>query len=241
MKIFILLLNLVLVAGLLSYSQSPQKIKYQAIVRDADGYILNAQNVSLRISILEGSTSGDAVFTETHALQTNEFGLVNIEIGGGTPVSGDFLNIGWGGNSYFVKLEMDVSGGSNYEYMGTTQLVSVPYAIYANTAGNLSTNPNKVNMISNLSPNNLNLKGSVDYCKTLYEQDFNDWRLPTIEEMLYVLNYFDSPALTDNLLWTLSIHPEAGNHNYYRTINLHVGWWGWVEGTSFMTKCRCVR
>ena len=77
-------------------------------------------------------------------------------------------------------------------------------------------------------PHDLNVKESADYCKVLTEQLYTDWRLPTFEEMLYVLNYFDGQTYTDNLLWTLSsIHIE-GYHNNYRIINLFNGWWGWM-------------
>ncbi len=114
-------------------AQAPEKVQYQAVVRDASGNILANQNVSLQISILENSASGTLVFQETHAVTTNGFGLINLEIGSGTVVSGNMATINWGGNDHFVQIEMDETGGTNYQLMGTNQLLSVPYALHAKT------------------------------------------------------------------------------------------------------------
>jgi type VI secretion system Hcp family effector len=134
-------LNLMLVAIIISFcsiSQSPQAFKYQAVARDNGGNVLANQNVSFQISILEGSTSGIAVYVETHDTITNEFGLVNLEIGNGAEVSGVFADIDWGGDIYFLQIEMDEAGGPNYLLMGTTQLMSVPYALYSESTGDTS-------------------------------------------------------------------------------------------------------
>lgn len=115
-------------------AQTPQAFKYQAVARDGSGNVLVSQNASFQLSILQGSTVGISVYTETHAVVTNEFGLVNLEIGNGTPVSGNFSAIDWGADSYFIKTEIDETGGSNYQFLGTSQLMSVPYAQHAKTA-----------------------------------------------------------------------------------------------------------
>ncbi|MBN2174695.1 MAG: hypothetical protein JW731_11215 [Bacteroidales bacterium] len=120
-----------LLFGLSLLAQTPQAFKYQAIARDNAGNLIANQNVSFRISILQGSAGGTCVYTETHALKTNDFGLANLNVGGGVPVSGNFSTIGWGSNTYFLKIEMDPLGGSAYQLMGTSQLLSVPYALYA--------------------------------------------------------------------------------------------------------------
>ena len=106
------------------------------MVRDNGGNILKSQNVSLRISILSGSTSGNIVYSETHAKLTNDFGLVNLEIGNGTVVSGSFSNIDWSSNTYFLKLDIDPNGGSTFTNLGTSQLLAVPYALHAKTVEN---------------------------------------------------------------------------------------------------------
>ncbi|MBC7864734.1 MAG: hypothetical protein IAF38_17305 [Bacteroidia bacterium] len=120
-------------------AQAPQTFKYQAVARDNAGNTLNTQSVSFRISILQGSTGGPSVYTETHAATTNQFGLVTLNIGNGVVVSGTFSSITWATNTYFIKTELDPLGGTAYQVMGTTQLVSVPYALYADKAGSLTT------------------------------------------------------------------------------------------------------
>ena len=119
-------------------AQAPQAFKYQAVARDNSGNTIANQSIGFRISILQNSPSGTAVYTETHTIASNDFGLVNMEIGTGTIVSGVFSTINWGTASYFVKVEMDVAGGANYLLMGTSQLLSVPYALHAETANNVA-------------------------------------------------------------------------------------------------------
>lgn len=118
-----------------AFAQAPQSFKYQAVARDNTGNLITSKSVGLRISILKGSVSGASVYSETYSVQTNEYGLINLEIGKGSVVSGSFVDINWGTNTYFVKIEMDAAGGSSYSLMGTSQLLSVPYALYANKSG----------------------------------------------------------------------------------------------------------
>ena len=118
-------------------AQSPNAFSYQAVARASNGDLITEQEVSFRISILQGSTSGTSVYSETHSVNTNKFGLVNLKIGNG--ISGDdFTVINWANGPYFVKVEMDATGGTTYAEMGTSQLLSVPYAKYADKAGNVS-------------------------------------------------------------------------------------------------------
>lgn len=115
--------------------QSPEKMSYQAVIRDASDNLIVNQTVNMKISILQNSSLGSSVYTETHAPTTNDNGLVSIEIGDGTVVNGDFLVIDWATGPYFIKTEIDITGGTNYSITSTSQLVSVPYALYAKTAG----------------------------------------------------------------------------------------------------------
>ena len=92
--------------------------------------------MGVRLSILKDNITGTAVYIETHASTTNNLGLINLEIGKGTAVSGSFSSIDWGGDDYFIKIEIDENGGSNYALVGTSQLVSVPYSLFAKKAGN---------------------------------------------------------------------------------------------------------
>jgi hypothetical protein len=115
-------------------AQTPQSFRYQAVARDNSGNVLTNQPVSFRISILSGSVSGTVAYSETHTgLTTNAFGLVELEIGKGTPVTGTFSAINWGSNSFFVKIEMDPAGGIAYQPLSTSQLLSVPYALHSKT------------------------------------------------------------------------------------------------------------
>lgn len=111
-----------------TFAQIPQKINYQAVVRNASGDPVVNQNVSLRLSVTDGPI-GTASYTETHTLNTNNFGLVNLQIGTGSPALGTFSNIDWKSGNKFLKIEADITGGANYTQLSTTELASVPYAL----------------------------------------------------------------------------------------------------------------
>ena len=131
-----ILLSLVAIAtiAITSFGQAPEGFKYQAVVRDAGNTVLNNQAVGMQIEILQGGIGGTVVYTESFAPTTNTYGLVNLEIGTGT-TSDDFTSIDWANDTYFIRTSLDVTGGSSYAVMGTSQLVSVPYALHAKTAG----------------------------------------------------------------------------------------------------------
>ena len=120
------------------WAQSPQKMSYQAIVRNTTSLLVTNTTVGMQISILQGTTTGTAVYVEKHSPLTNVNGLVNIEIGGGTPLIGTFAAINWANGPYFLKTETDPAGGTNYSIVGTSQLLSVPFALYALSAGSIS-------------------------------------------------------------------------------------------------------
>ena len=120
-------------------SQAPNLMSYQAVIWDGSGNLVSEKTVSIKISILQGSVTGTSVYSETHRVQTNVNGLVSLMIGGGTNLSGKISDINWGGGSYFLKTETDPTGGNSYTIIGTTQLVSVPYALHSNTSNNLIT------------------------------------------------------------------------------------------------------
>ena len=120
---------------IMSFGQSPQLMNYQGVARDNGGNVLANQNIALQLSIISGSVSGTVEYVETQATSTNDFGLFNIEIGGGVIVSGAFSTISWGNSSHFLKVEIDPTGGSSYQELGTSQLLSVPYAFYAKVSG----------------------------------------------------------------------------------------------------------
>jgi len=128
--ILILFVNIVV----FSFAQAPQKVSYQMVVRDASGALVKESAVGVQISILQGSAEGTAVYAETHTTQSNVNGLVSIEVGNGTPVTNTFAGIDWTSDPYFLKVETDPVGGTNYSITATSEILSVPYALRAKTA-----------------------------------------------------------------------------------------------------------
>ncbi len=117
------------------FAQSPEKLSYQAVVRNANNSLAATKLVGVRISIIQGTAFGASIYVETQTPTTNSNGLFTIEIGTGTPVVGTFGTINWGNGPYFIKTEIDPLGGTAYSITGTTQMMSVPYALYTNKAG----------------------------------------------------------------------------------------------------------
>jgi hypothetical protein len=118
-----------------SWAQSPQKLSYQAVIRNSNNQLVSNHMVKMRISILKGSETGLAVYTETHTLTTNANGLLSIEIGAGMSTD-DFTTIDWANGPYYIKTETDPTGGTNYTISGISQLLSVPYALCAKSVEN---------------------------------------------------------------------------------------------------------
>jgi len=119
------------------FAQSPEKMSYQAVVRDGSDALVTSAAVGMQISILQGTANGNAVYVETQTPTANANGLVSLEIGTGT-TSDDFASIDWANGPYFIKTETDPSGGTNYSITGTSQLMSVPYALYAKSAASVN-------------------------------------------------------------------------------------------------------
>jgi uncharacterized protein (TIGR02145 family) len=128
---FILLNFCLLTFNFLLQAQPPLRFSYQSIIRNPAGQALQNQSVGIRLSLLQGSESGTAVYVETHSATTNTSGLVTLQVGGGTVVSGSIASINWASGPYFIKTETDPEGGSNYTISGTSQLLSVPFALYS--------------------------------------------------------------------------------------------------------------
>ena len=135
MKKFYLLLTLFVITAIqMANAQAPQGIPYQAVARDNAGNLIKNQPISLRFSIHDGSTGGTVVYSETHSVTTDALGLFSVNIGGGTS-SSTLADVSWGSGAKFTQVELDVTGGSNFVDMGTTQMMSVPYALYAASGG----------------------------------------------------------------------------------------------------------
>ena len=131
MKKLLLPIFLICFFAIMGVAQAPQKFSYQAVIRDASNNLVVNQNVGLRMSVRQTTAMGTIVYQETHTKMSNVNGLVSLEVGGGTPTMGTFAGINWGNGPYFIQTEIDPIGGTTYTIMGTTELISVPYALYA--------------------------------------------------------------------------------------------------------------
>ena len=187
-----LLLSSALFISFLTFAQVPQGISYQAIALNGAGTPVASSNVRVKLSILDVSAAGTVLYSETQLKTTNAQGLFNLVIGQGTLVSGVFNTINWGTNSKFLKVEMDATGGTTYAAVGTTQLLTVPYALAADS---LVTSAGEG--ITLVSPNGTPYQLTVNDAGTL--------SLPTsgassnIPSQLYLYGSFNSFSVNSSL------------------------------------------
>jgi hypothetical protein len=211
----------------LSFGQAPEMTSYQAIIRDNQNQLIQNANVGIRISILQGSINGTSVYSETHTVMTNQNGLITLNIGGGV-TSDDFSNIDWGAGSYFIKTETDPTGGVNYTITGASQLLSVPYALYAKKSGD--SDWNKINSGIDYENGNVSLSkpGSslilTSPNGTKYEISVNDngeLSLPTsnqtnsIPDNLYLYGSFNDWDPNTALKFARDIQPYTNSAGHY--------------------------
>lgn len=211
-------------------AQAPEKISYQAVVRNSNNSIVSNQAVGIRVSILQGNPNGNAVFVEAHVAATDANGLVSIEIGGGNPVSWSIANINWDNGPFFIKTETDPNGGDNYTIVSTQKLLSVPYALHAknistmiSTSGDTLFIGNQHMIIPGISAANNNL--GVHSCGadsihnptltygSLTDQDGNiyktivigtqEWMAENLK-VAYYRNGDPIPEVTDNVQWEIN-------------------------------------
>lgn len=135
-RLYTFLVAILLTAS--TFSQAPEKMSYQAVLRDSGDNLVSNQVIGMQISILQTTATGTAVYVETQTPTTNVNGLVTLEIGTGTPITGSFAGIDWSASTYFIKIETDPAGGTNYSITGTSQLLSVPYALHAKTVSSIT-------------------------------------------------------------------------------------------------------
>jgi microcystin-dependent protein len=135
MKKLITILSSIFIA-LNVFAQAPQKMSYQAVIRNSSDVLITNSIVGMKISILQGSPSGAIVYVETQSPLSNSNGLISVEIGSGTVLNGNFAAIDWANGPYFIKTDTDATGGTNYTISGISQFLSVPYALYAENSGN---------------------------------------------------------------------------------------------------------
>lgn len=133
-------------------AQIPEKISYQAIIRDSQNILVSNQTIGIKLSILQGTITGNIVYTEYHSLNTNINGLLTLNIGTGISSSSSFNAIAWDNGPYFIKTEMDLTNTNNYTITTTSELLSVPYALHAKTANRLSAPIVENDPVFNTSP-----------------------------------------------------------------------------------------
>lgn len=172
------------------FGQAPNMFNYQAVIRNADGTLKVDQNVNIQIGLIQGSATGTSVYVETHAVQTNAMGLINLQVGSGTVVSGTIDSIDWSKGPYFLKLWV------NGAEMGASQILSVPYALYAKKTGSgFSGNYNDLtNRPSLFSGNYADLTGKPD----LFD---GSWNSLVDKPIIFNGSYFDltnKPVLWDS-------------------------------------------
>lgn len=153
-RLFTIMTAVLLTASV--FAQSPQKMSYQAVIRNGSNALVTSSPVGMRVSILLGSETGTEVYKEIYNPnpQTNANGLVTIEIGGGIPLIGTFSAIDWSAGSYFIKTETDPTGGTNYTISGISQLLSVPYAMHAKTVASYTETDPTVKAITGIVKSN---------------------------------------------------------------------------------------
>ena len=166
-----------------SNAQAPQGIPYQSVIRNGSGALLINQTVHIRFSIHDSTMLGTIVYQETHTTTTSNLGMITLSIGQGTPSTGSFSTINWGVHSKFMQVELDAAGGNNYIDLGTQQMMSVPFALYAGSAGSLAQSSSGITEFSSISPTGITYFGAVEYCRNLVENGHSDWRLPTSKEV----------------------------------------------------------
>ena len=138
-KLYFLLLSISLTLS--AWAQAPEKMSYQAVVKDASSGLVTNQKIGMQMSILQGA-EGTAVYVETHQPTTNSNGLVSISVGTGAPTSGSFRDIDWSKGPYFLQTEIDPAGGTSYTISGKSEIESQPYAFHATTATTATTAKN---------------------------------------------------------------------------------------------------
>ncbi len=239
-----------LTSSFLLFAQAPQGIPYQAIARNASGVAIANTAVKVRFSIRDSIATGAIKYQETHNPTTSTLGLFSVNVGMGTAGSGTFSGINWGKNAKFLQVEMDPAGGENYTDLGTTQMLSVPYALYAENSGSNPVTPKSLpnpSMYSSPSTNTVYFFDALAYCYNLNENGYTDWRVPSLEEVAYMRDIVGVFITED--YWTKNIDYLLGTGTKYsmnfttkynQTIIAGNGYYnnaGYVDNTKIPAIC----
>lgn len=196
MKISTFLLTFLISVSQLFGQAPPEAFNYSGAARDGSGNPLSEETIGVEFSILESSASGTVVYREQHTVLTDIHGVFNLGIGLGSVQEGDFSAISWGGNSYFLKVGIDPAGGTSYTTTGTTQLLSVPYALYAKKAGSSN---GGLKPIVDLFKNN-GYEYSDSNAKIFIEGIVYSEGSSAVTERGFVWSTNPNPTITDNKL-----------------------------------------
>lgn len=164
------------------YAQAPQKINYQAVIKNTSGDVVSNQNIAVQVNINQSTATGTTVYSETHAVTTSQDGLITLQIGDGTTTD-NFTAISWGNNTYFLNIAVDLNNGTNFSDLGTQQLVSVPYALHANTS----------DISTEIKNNNTTVSANAGNMKINF-------------------GFFDSYNFTNNKMVLTASNPNFGNN-----------------------------
>ena len=186
MKKFYIFLCLAIAALTQLQAQAPQGFNYQATVRNSAGDLVVNSNVYFKFNVIQDSQTADPIFTETHEILTDDLGQVNLIIGQGTANTGVFSELDWSLGSYYLGIQLSIDGPNDYVAMGTTQLLSVPYALYAANSGNTTTIPNLESVLAQSNSAN--------------NQQIKDLQDPTEAQDAVTKNYTYSKVVVDALI-----------------------------------------
>ncbi len=225
MKKYLILILIVKLFSLSVFAQAPQGLNYQAVAYNASGVAVTNQLLGVRLSILDGSATGTLVYQETQNPTTDNTGLFSIVIGNGTVVSGTFSTINWGNGSKWLKTEIDITGGTNYVVMGTSQFMSVPYALYANTAGTAA--------VGGLgSPSFTNPDGFNGMTPVIIEDSIN-YTVPSGKN-LYIPTSMGNLAINGDTLHTTVSSPWADSKTFVGVSENDVVWGARITRLCFL-------
>ena len=228
MKKIITAIFIIFISSQIVESQVPDAFKYQAVLRNSEGEIISGQEVSLKISIINESPTGDVAYSESHAATTSDLGMVSLTIGEGTVVSGNFQLIPWSESDKFLKIEIDESGGSSFSELGTFQLLSVPYALFAKDAGNkddADADPTNELQVISISSDTISLENGGFVKLPIVNVDDADadpvnelQNLSLINDTLEISDGNKIVLPYDSSQWAIN-----GNKIYYNTGNVGIG------------------
>ena len=212
MKKFYIFLCLAIAALTQLQAQAPQGFNYQATVRNSTGELIINSNVYFKFNVIQDSQTADPIFTETHEILTDDLGQVNLIIGQGTANIGVFSELDWSLGSYYLGIQLSINGPNDYVAMGTTQLLSVPYALYAANSGNTTTTPNLESVLAQSNSAN--------------NQQIKDLQDPTEAQDAVKKNYTYSKVVVDALI-------AAAVNNLHSQINENLNLLEFLKGKVY--------